>query len=66
IAGSERPIIVAVNKIDLIGDSRLENALKLIKRLAPQHEITIISAKKGVNIDYLLRRIVDKISNLKV
>ncbi len=66
IAGSKRPIIVAVNKIDLVGDSRLENALKLIKRLAPQHEIAIISAKKGVNIDYLLRRVVDKINNLKV
>ncbi|MDI9619786.1 MAG: GTPase HflX [Candidatus Nezhaarchaeota archaeon] len=61
IVENEKPLIIAVNKIDLVGDVRLEKALKVIKDLAPNAEIALISAKKGVNIGYLLRKIVDNL-----
>lgn len=55
----KKPTIIAANKIDLIGDARLESTLKLIKSLVPQYEIIVLSAKKGVNVSYLLKRIVE-------
>lgn len=61
IAGNNKPVIVAANKIDLIGDSRLERSLKLIKDLAPQCDLVPISAKKGVNVSFLLKKIIEKV-----
>jgi len=61
VAGDDKHLIVAVNKIDLIGDSRLENSIKLVKRFAGHHDIVPISAKKSINVGFLLRKIVEKL-----
>lgn len=61
VAGNDKPLIVAINKIDLIGDSRLENSIKLVKKIADQYDVVPISAKKAVNMSFLLKKIVEKL-----
>jgi len=61
VAGDDKHLIVAVNKIDLVGDSRLENSIKLVKRLAIHCDIVPVSAKKSVNVSFLLKKIVEKL-----
>jgi len=60
--GGDKPLIIAINKMDLIGDSRLENSVRLAKSLAPSCDLVPISAKKNVNVDFLLKKIVEKLS----
>jgi len=61
VAGDDKHLIVAVNKIDLVGDSRLENSVKLVKKLAGHYDIVPISAKKSINVGFLLKKIVEKL-----
>ncbi len=63
VAGNDKPLIVAVNKIDLIGDSRLEKTIKLVKKVVAHCNIVPISAKKAINIGFLLKRIVEELQN---
>lgn len=65
VAGDDKHLIVAVNKIDLVGDSRLENSVKLVKKLAGHYDIVPISAKKSINVSFLLKKIVEKLGKAK-
>lgn len=59
VTGGEKPLLIALNKIDLVGDSRLEYSSKIVRKIASEHDMVVISAKKGVNIEYLLKKLVE-------
>jgi GTP-binding protein HflX len=61
VAGNDKPLIVAVNKIDLVGDSRLENSIKLVKKVAGHRDVVPISAKRAVNVGFLLKKVIEKL-----
>ncbi|NHW44557.1 MAG: GTPase HflX [Candidatus Verstraetearchaeota archaeon] len=61
VAGDNKPLIVAANKMDLVGDSRLEKSIKLVKRIACHYDVVPISAKKAVNVSFFLKKIVEKL-----
>ena len=65
VAGDCKPLIVAVNKIDLIGDSRLEKSIKLVKKVVDHCNIVPISAKRAINISFLLKKIVEELENVE-
>ncbi|MBV1819744.1 GTPase HflX [Bacteroidales bacterium MSK.15.36] len=54
-----KPIILLINKIDKIDKNELEIKLENLK----EHEYVCISAKQGINIDILLKEIVNKLPN---
>ncbi len=51
------PIIVCLNKIDLINGERIERAKKIAREIFPYYPIIAISAKKEINLDKLLSEI---------
>ncbi len=55
------PIILVVNKIDNAEDSTIEATISRWSELLPQAEIIRISALKGLNIDVLLQKIIEKL-----
>jgi GTP-binding protein Era len=55
IASLGRPVVVALNKIDLISRDRLIRMLEELQSLIPAAEIVPVSALKGKNIDELIR-----------
>ena len=60
---SGKPMIIALNKIDLVSSEDVENKRILIKRLAeemysPIVDVVPISALKGINLNYLKEKLV--------
>lgn len=51
------PVILVINKIDLIDQEKLEVLVELWKSIIPRAEILPLSAKVKFNIDVLLKRI---------
>ncbi len=51
------PIILVINKIDLIDQQKLETLVAEWKNMLPTAEIIPLSAKLNFNVDYLLKRI---------
>ena len=51
------PVLVLINKIDLIDQQKLETLVEEWKELLPQAEIVPISAISKFNVDYVMRRI---------
>ncbi|WP_321438787.1 GTPase Era [uncultured Bacteroides sp.] len=51
------PVLVLINKIDLIDQQKLEALVEEWKELLPQAEIIPISAISKFNVDYVMRRI---------
>lgn len=52
------PVIIAVNKIDLIQQKKLEELVSLLKEKFPEAEICPVSALHSFNLDYLYKRLV--------
>ncbi|MDH5815909.1 MAG: GTPase HflX [Candidatus Nezhaarchaeota archaeon] len=65
ITGGDKPLIIATNKMDLVGDSRLENSIRLVKSVAPNCDVVPISAKKNINVDFLIRKIIERLNLIK-
>ncbi len=55
----DAPVILVINKVDLIDQQKLEALVENWKSLIPNAEIIPISAKLNFNLDYLLKRIKD-------
>jgi GTP-binding protein Era len=51
----ERPVVVAINKIDLVGRSSLLPLVDRVHQVIPVAEIIPVSARSGENVDELLR-----------
>jgi len=51
------PVLVLINKIDLIDQQKLEALVEEWKELLPQAEIIPVSAISKFNVDYVMRRI---------
>lgn len=56
---NEAPLILVINKIDLINQEKLEMLVEKWKSLLPKAEIYPISALENFNVDVLLKRIKD-------
>lgn len=56
---NEAPLILVINKIDLINQEKLELLVEKWKSLLPKAEIYPISALENFNVDVLLKRIKD-------
>jgi len=54
-------LIIALNKIDLINYEKIEEDIKIIRGFFPFTEIVPISAKKGENLDVLIKKIIEKV-----
>lgn len=54
----KQPVIIAVNKIDLIDQKRLEIIVQQLKEQFPNAEIVPVSALHNFNLDHILQRIV--------
>jgi GTP-binding protein Era len=59
IKDTDVPIILAVNKIDRVGDDRLSHQLEQFRAMGDWDEVCPISAKTGENVDELIERILD-------
>jgi GTPase len=57
VRSNTAPIILIINKIDLINEERLIELVEKWKTVLPQAEIIPISALKKFNVDVLLKRI---------
>lgn len=55
VAALGRPVVVAINKIDLVGRERLMPLIQAVHELIPAAEIVPVSALKGANLDELAR-----------
>ncbi|MCS7097131.1 MAG: GTPase HflX [Candidatus Methanomethylicia archaeon] len=55
-----REVIIALNKIDLINEEKIWECKKIIGEFFPYNDIIPISAKKDLNLDMLIKRIVEK------
>lgn len=54
-----KPSIILINKIDKINEDELETKLENLKN----YKYVCISAKEGINIDVLLKEIINKLPN---
>jgi GTP-binding protein Era len=61
LAGLKRraPVILALNKADLVDADRMENNLTAYANLVPRADVLAISATRGDNLDTLLEKILD-------
>ena len=53
------PVLIAINKIDLINQEKLESIAQVIKTTFPQAEVFPVSALHKFNIDNLYQRLID-------
>lgn len=56
-AGSGTPLIVALNKTDLVSGGRREQALRLAHQLAAPETVIPVSARTGLNLDRVRARL---------
>ncbi|WP_068596230.1 GTPase Era [Vaginella massiliensis] len=56
---TKRPVIVLLNKVDLVTEEKLNEAVEHWHELLPKAEILPISAKENFNVDLLLKKIKD-------
>ena len=62
IHGTQCPVIIAINKIDRVGDkSRLLPFMAEVSRRTGLDELIPLSARKSINTDLLERRIIDRL-----
>ncbi len=55
----EVPVLIAINKIDLIDQEKLEATVAILKEKFPKAEICPVSALHNFNIELLFKRLVD-------
>ena len=53
------PILIALNKIDIVDEKRIMEAIKMTEKSFPYQEIITISAKKETNIKRLLNSVIE-------
>ncbi|RXK48104.1 GTPase Era [Aquirufa rosea] len=58
---TETPILVLLNKIDLVGSEKLQERLDYWRTIFPHKPILPISALESVHLDQILEHIVDKL-----
>jgi GTP-binding protein Era len=61
IKKSGKPVIIAVNKIDLSNQEELEKIVETWHSMFPDSDIIPLSALKAFNLDFLLRCILEKL-----
>ena len=59
IGASDKPLVVALNKIDLITRSKVEEAMEVLSFL--KHPVVPISAKRGTNLDVFCRVVAENL-----
>jgi len=57
-------LVIALNKIDLMKDEDIEKAIKVVKEIFPYTDIIPISAKKGINLNSLVEKIIEKVERV--
>lgn len=55
---TKQPVLIAINKIDLIDQKRLESIVESLKPFFPTAEIIPVSALHSFNLDHILNRII--------
>jgi GTPase len=58
-AASATPLVIALNKIDLVAGERRERVLRLGRELATPHDVVAVSARTGADLDVVLGRLVE-------
>ena len=58
---TETPIVVLINKIDLVSEERLQACLDYWQTIFPNKPILPISAQEGVHLEQIFKHIVDKL-----
>jgi len=61
LAKAEAPVLLLINKIDLSNPDELNKIVENWSKILPKAEIIPISALKSFNLEYLLKRIVEKL-----
>lgn len=61
LAGSRHPIMIALNKIDIVAKGRLLPVMARLAELLPEQEIVPISARSGENVPLLVEGILDRL-----
>ena len=64
-AFGERPVIIVLNKIDLVDEEQLNALQAQFAEAFPEREISVISAVTGAGIDALVHRLQDAVIDLK-
>ena len=64
-AFGERPVIIVLNKIDLVDEEQLNALQAQFAEEFPEREISVISAVTGAGIDALVHRLQDAVIDLK-
>jgi GTP-binding protein Era len=57
-AASATPLVIALNKIDLVGGERRTRVLRLARELAAPNDVLAVSARTGAELDRVLERLV--------
>jgi GTP-binding protein HflX len=57
-------LIIALNKIDLIKYEDIEKVVKVVKEIFPYTDVIPISAKKSINLNTLVEKIIEKINTI--
>lgn len=55
---TKQPVLIAINKIDLIDQKKLESIVESLKPLFPSAEIIPVSALHSFNLEHILNRII--------
>lgn len=61
LAQAEAPVLLLINKIDLSNSDELNKIVENWSKVLPKAEIIPISALKDFNLEYLLKRIIEKL-----
>ena len=61
LAQAEAPVLLLINKIDLSNPDELNKIVENWSKVLPKAEIIPISALKDFNLEYLLKRIIEKL-----
>ncbi|MCY4487585.1 MAG: GTPase Era [Deltaproteobacteria bacterium] len=61
LAGSRHPLMIALNKIDVVAKGRLLPVIARLAELLPEREIVPISARTGENVPLLVEGILDRL-----
>ncbi|MGE0089056.1 MAG: GTPase Era [Bacteroidales bacterium] len=61
LAQAEAPVLLLINKIDLSNPDELNKIVENWSKILPKAEIIPISALKNFNLEYILKRIIEKL-----
>jgi len=61
---SDIPIVIAINKCDMLESSSVDEVVKKLKTIYNEYEVFSVSAKSGKNVEELFISIANKILNI--